>query len=355
MAAKLSSIIGFRAEPDHVANSRPALADIGQSQSYSVGQDMPETKIRQSASKDKARRFFGQTVPESPQEETPWFLQLEHLGEITYDTKSEPMQVKAGTLIGLVEQLTRHDRPDTNFNTTFLLTYRSFTSASQLFDLLVQRFNIQPPQSLTREEFTIWEDQKQKPTRFRVVNTLKTWLEQYWMESNDAESRDLLSRAAAFTTSSIAGAKIPGATQITTIIGQREKGQDISAKKMVLTLTKNSTPAPILPKNLKKLKFLDVDPLEFARQLTMIESKLYGRIKPVECLDKTWMKSRPENGTDPAPNVKALILHSNQLTNWVAEMILQHGEVRKRVMVIKHFVAIADVRKLLLKPTCFPN
>jgi son of sevenless len=342
----------LRAEPGHAANLRPGIGEMGPSHSYTLGQEVADAKVRRPANKDKAARFFGQVptplmnqqeAPEvqSPQEETPWFLQLEHAGEITYDTKNEQPQVKAGTLTGLVEQLTRHDRPDTTFNTTFLLTYRSFTTAAELFELLVQRFNIQPPQGLTRDEYNMWEDQKQKPTRFRVVNTLKTWLEQFWMENNDEESRALLERASAFTTSAIAGAKIPGATQIATVIDQRKKGQDTSAKRLVLTLT-NSAPTPILPKNMKKLKFLDVEPLEFARQLTILESKLYGKIKPVECLDKTWTK-KATNGSDHAPNVKALILHSNQLTNWVAEMILQYPEVKKRVMIIKHFVAIADV------------
>jgi son of sevenless-like protein len=31
------------------------------------------------------------------------------------------------------------------------------------------------------------------------------------------------------------------------------------------------------------------------------------------------------------------------MTNWVAEMILAQTDVRKRVVVIKHFVAVADV------------
>ena len=114
------------------------------------------------------------------------------------------------------------------------------------------------------------------------------------------------------------------------------------SKKLVLNLS-NSAPQPVLPKNMKKLKFLDIDATEFARQLTIIESRLYGKIKPVECLDKTWQKKDKVENADPAPNVKNLILHSNQLTNWVAEMVLSHQEVKKRVAVIKHFITVADV------------
>lgn len=111
---------------------------------------------------------------------------------------------------------------------------------------------------------------------------------------------------------------------------------------MIQTLNQ-STPSPIVPKNMKKLKFLDIDVTEFARQLTIIESRLYGKIKAAECLNKTWQKKVGEGEPDAAPNVKALILHSNQMTNWVAEMILAQQDVKKRVVVIKHFVSVADV------------
>ena len=70
---------------------------------------------------------------------------------------------------------------------------------------------------------------------------------------------------------------------------------------------------------------------------------LYARIKPTEFLNKTWQKKVAEGEPEPAPHVKALILHSNQMTNWVAEMILGQSDVKKRVVVIKHFVAVADV------------
>jgi son of sevenless-like protein len=126
------------------------------------------------------------------------------------------------------------------------------------------------------------------------------------------------------------------------ILDQRLAGKDLGGRRMVQTVNQN-TPPPIMPKNMKKLKFLDIDVVEFARQLTIIESRLYGKIKSTECLNKTWQKKVGEGEPEPAPNVKALILHSNQMTNWVAEMILSQTDVRKRVVVIKHFVAVADV------------
>lgn len=325
---------------------RPHLGDMEKSASYTVGQDPFEIKRPK---KDKAREFFGAIPPgtlgdedEPPiaPDDRPWFLQMEHEHEVHRDMRTDPPQVKSGTLGGLVEQLTRHDRPDPTFNTTFLLTYRSFISAAELFELLVRRFNTQPPPNLTRDELLIWEEQKQKPVRFRVVNILKTWIEHYWMESNEPSSLQLLERVNVFARNTVTNAKIPGGAQLATVIEQRMKGQDTSAKKLVLTLT-GSAPTPVVPKNMKKVKFIEIDPLEFARQLTIVESRLYGKIKPVECLEKIWEKKDDETG-GRAPNVRTLILHSNQVTNCVAEMILSHSELKKRANVIKHFVAIAD-------------
>lgn len=336
-----------------VLPSRPAIrrraTDTSGNSGSTGGVDDPLRRNMQ-----KAERFFGQAPPPTitrepapapPQEETPWFLAFDHENEVFFDTKSETPTLKCGTLAGLVEQLTRHDKLDASFNNTFLLTYRSFTTAQELFEMLVDRFMIQPPPGLTPDEFQLWTDRKQKPIRFRVVNILKSWFENYWMEPNNEANMELLRRVYAFTKESIAASKTPGTQQLLTIIEQRLRGQDTTVKRLVPT-NNAPMPQPILPKNMKKLKFLDIDPTEFARQLTIIESRLYAKIRPIECLNKTWQKKVAPGEEEPAANVKALILHSNQLTNWVAEMILMQSDVRKRVVVIKHFVNVAEVSNL---------
>jgi len=323
---------------------RPLLANVKHTQSYTEGVDPATENYRTENS--KVKKFFGEVpapvMPRQDSEETPPFLKLDHEGEIAYDMKVNPPQLRGGTLTGLVEQLTRHDRLDSHFNNTFLLTYRSFTTASELFEMLVKRFSIQPPYRLAQEDYQTWVDKKQKPIRFRVVNILKSWFDNYWMENNDQAGNHLLSRVYSFAKDSIATTGTPGSGPLMTVVEQRLRGQDTRAKRLVLTLN-TSTPVPIMPKNMKKLKFLDIDATEFARQLTIIESRLYGKIKPTECLNKTWQKKVSPDDPEPAANVKALILHSNQLTNWVAEMILTQSDVKKRVVVIKHFVSVADV------------
>lgn len=97
-----------------------------------------------------------------------------------------------------------------------------------------------------------------------------------------------------------------------------------------------------MPNN-TKLQFLDVNMVEFAQQLTIVESRLFGKIKASKCLNKMWQKKVAEGEPNLAPNIKALILHSKQMTNWVAGMILEQLDVKKRVDVINHFISIANI------------
>ena len=80
-----------------------------------------------------------------------------------------------------------------------------------------------------------------------------------------------------------------------------------AARRPVGNLAPGPLPPPILPRNLKKLKFNDIEPLELARQLTIMDGRLFQRITAQECLGKAWPK---QFGND-APNISAMIDMSN--------------------------------------------
>lgn len=77
---------------------------------------------------------------------------------------------------------------------------------------------------------------------------------------------------------------------------------------MTVNTPQQQPPPPINPKNSKKLKLLDIDSLELARQLTILESRLYQKIRPMECL----VRSR-EQKTDHNDNIAAVIHTSNRV------------------------------------------
>lgn len=273
----------------------------------------------------------------------PHYLKLDHENEIIYNTKVDPPAVTGGTLTGLVEQLTRHDSSHTGFRDTFLLTYQSFMTGQDLFDQLVRRWSIQPPPGLSEDEYDIWTKEKQKVVRFRVYNILKSWVEFYWMEEQGRHEMDLLEQIQDFATDVMQGEGIPSIASLLALLDARLKGEEPKSRKT--TASYQEGPPPKLPKNMKKFKFSDIDPTECARQLTIIQQRLYCRIRASECLVRTWgSKIEVPKGLDQQEAIKDNVRHANQVTNWIAEIILSHSDLKKRALNLKLIIAVADVR-----------
>ncbi|GAB5585161.1 hypothetical protein Unana1_00061 [Umbelopsis nana] len=304
----------------------------------------PDLDTAQSSTKqDKLKKFFGEdaaiaaeaaAASKSAVNDTPSFLGYDYDPvDIVVNMEGD---VKGGTLSALTERLTSHKFLDTNFNGTFLLTYRSFCTTEELLSLLEARYMIRPPEDLTEEQLEVWTEKKQKLVRLRVFNVLKNWLETYFIEE-DALSLERLQK---FTDSTIRDTLSFSAEQLDKLIKKRQETDDQGGlRKMVPNLCVTA-PSPIVPKNMKRLKLLDIDTLELARQLTILDFKLYSSIRPIECLDKAW--SQDDARGEVAANVKSSIEFCNQVTAWVTDTILSQNEIRKRCNVIKYWVQVAE-------------
>lgn len=267
-------------------------------------------------------------------EAIPWFLQN--------DTPSEDIvvndagQVKGATLNALMERLTMHNAFDPTFNSTFLLTYQSFTTTDEFLDLLFARFRTERPSSLSSEEQALWVEKRQRPIQFRVFNVLKAWIESHYDERQHASHLQRIKEFAMDEMVQFAGMTSPANLLLRNI----ERKSGVGEQMKITMVMPASAPPPLLPRNLKKIKFLDIDPLEMARQLTLIDSRLYNRIRPSECLNKSWSR---ENGTEIAKGIRDVISANNRVSGWVSEAILVQEDLKKRANWVKHFVAIADV------------
>ncbi|CAE6415553.1 unnamed protein product [Rhizoctonia solani] len=274
-------------------------------------------------------RSGGAITPAPIVDTTPWYLK---------PTYSEPPQiqfntdggVRGGTLPALIERLTMHDQMDSTFIDAFLMTYKSFTTTRELFQLLVERFRIQPPDGLTPAELDDWVDRKQKPVHVRVVNIFKKLLE---LSVIDKEDRSILDSIKSFAGEIMR--EVAPAEQLIRFVDRIQKQGDSLGRKYTVT-TISAAPPSLLPKSGKRLKLLDIDPLELARQLTLLESKQYNAIKPIECL----ARARDE----PAENdsIKTIITTTNKIASWVAFSVLEKDEPRRRGNTIKHFIHVAE-------------
>ncbi|KAG0205022.1 hypothetical protein BGX28_003228 [Mortierella sp. GBA30] len=311
----------------HHANDRPSSPPS------------PSTSQKPDLRGDKLKKMLGEDAPAPKPKltEQPWYLGHDYSqADISFNMEGH---VKGGTLPALVERLTLHDSLDANFVATFLLTYRSFATTEQLFTLLFRRFTITPPMGLDASELEQWTEKKLTPIRLRVFNIIKSWLENYYLE-DEAEDRHVLPKIKEFSDSSLMRETMSfAAVQLIKLVERRESS-DGAFRKMVLNLT-TQAPQPITPRNLKRIKFMDLDPLELARQLTIMEAGYYNKIKPIECLAKAWTSEDPELAAK-AVNIKKMIETSNLYANWIDEIVLSEKDIKKRAAIIKHLVAVAE-------------
>ncbi|GJC81499.1 ras guanine nucleotide exchange factor A [Colletotrichum liriopes] len=255
-------------------------------------------------------------------------------------------QVTGGSLAALVERLTTHEStPDATFVSTFYLTFRLFCSPLKLAETLIDRFH-----------YVAEAPHMAGPVRLRVYNAFKGWLESHWRDETDREALTLIEPFAQFEL----GAVLPSAGRRLLELAQRVSKDIALVPRLVSSMGKTNTsiaqyipadtPHPALAITKSQIHqlftwknggsnptILDFEPLEIARQLTIKQMTIFCSIMPEELLASQWMKKR---GVD-APNVKAMSALSTDLSNLVAETILQYSEVKKRAAVIKQWIKVA--------------
>ncbi|KAJ3069632.1 hypothetical protein HDU98_007303 [Podochytrium sp. JEL0797] len=261
-----------------------------------------------------------------------WYLKHDYAdSDIAFNADGS---VKGGVLEALVERLTLHNGSDVSYMQSFLLTYRSITDSETLFRLIKDRFCIAPPVGLSEDEIADWESHKKYFIQLRVLNVLKSWLENYFYDEDAGVLFEIKEFA---VTKMMLETPMLGRQLLKFVERRQEKG----SKTLVRAFT--AVPPPILPRTLKTFSFLDLDSIEVARQLTILESSVYCRIQPVELLKKAWGR---EEGV-LSPNVKEMINHSNQIAGWVVKTILLERDAKKRALVVKQFILIAEKCRIL--------
>ena len=67
-----------------------------------------------------------------------------------------------------------------------------------------------------------------------------------------------------------------------------------------------------------KMGFMDIDPLELARQLTLLEFELFKTIKPTEFLDQAWLSKDKEK---LAPGIMSMTKWSTRVSSTILLII----------------------------------
>lgn len=193
--------------------------------------------------------------------------------------------IKGGTLDALVNALTDPQLADEKFCVAFLATYKSFTTSERLLNLLIERYCLNRSFNLDAPELTSKSSTLSKLIQSRVLFVLHTWLDIYF----DPSEKSCLSAMDHFVRNEVKQANFKDEhQQLLRLIGRQSLGLEKPVPAFQLM---GAVPVPILPSNLKETQFMDIHALELARQLTLIESDLFMKIKPNECIKKGWAKS----------------------------------------------------------------
>ncbi|KAH6896299.1 ras guanine nucleotide exchange factor domain-containing protein [Coprinopsis sp. MPI-PUGE-AT-0042] len=249
--------------------------------------------------------------------------------DLTFDVAGS---VKAGTVSALVAYLAPHDHPlDQAFAEAFMKTFRSFITVDTFLDFLIARYRTQPDNvaaNLSVDD--TWRKQKQT-VQLRVTNILKLLV-----QVNDIREADLhiFSRIESFLQSpDVIGISPEVETLRVSITEARSRVNRLGVAKP----HDIPPPAPIVPTARTRLWITEIDPLELARQLTIMESQLYQRLT-IEDFRKPGAR-----GPDD-PNV---FRTSDKIMVWVTDLVLSKETSRKRARTTSHLISVAHHCRLL--------
>lgn len=277
------------------------------------------------------------------------------------DSTSDPTPViKCATLTKLVERLTYH-KYHPNFVDAFLTTYKSFMSDSEeLLDMLIERFKIPDPPIVVlygnqtsiseidyinyRKYLRRFRQEYSKPVKMRVVNVLKSWIRDHY---NDFENHpNLLDKLNIFLDDVYTNEKI-----LRPLIASIKKS--IEQKKMSQGDKKDNIhrhqKAPEIewwsakPNEFENFDILTIHPVEFARQLTLIEFDIFQAIKPYDLINENLdLRTRKET-KNKATNISKMERHFTLLSYWVRKCIVETEDFDKRCAIFNRTVDIMGV------------
>ena len=256
-------------------------------------------------------------------------------------------QIVGGTLPALIERLTTPDTtPDASFVSTFFLTFRLFATPVAFAQALIDRFQY------------VGESQRNAASvRLRVYNVFKGWLESHWRNDCDHVALEMIMP---FATRQLQIVLPTAGKQLARLAEQVTTASGALVPRLVSSIGKTNTSimqyvaseTPLPPSAItksqisalsgwkygnKEISILDFEPLELARQFTLKESQIFCSILPEELLASEWTKKTGSM----AVNVRAMSRLSTDLTNLVADSILQVEDPKRRASTIKQWVKIA--------------
>eukprot|EP00834_Sanchytrium_tribonematis_P004723 NODE_248_length_11794_cov_0.876015.p2 type:complete len:785 gc:universal NODE_248_length_11794_cov_0.876015:4327-1973(-) len=297
----------------------------------------------------------------------------EEQGIIIVENENALQEVKGGTPSKLVQRLLQCPTYDSIFIDNFFLTYREFTTPQFVLDELEAFFNI-----------IVKDQETHRPVyEIRLRDILCHWIKNYWDDfANNVELRSKLKDIITIRPMLSADKQ----QKVAELIKKNDTltGIRTMATPILLDDKSQSRLKPILPKQLAKrygiqsengpveisrriplgdsftievtvnnfntssddyrVNLLEIDAVEIARQISLIEFELFSQLKAEELIQKSWMASDKEK---KAPNLIRMAKFSNHLIMWFVSEIVNIKDIKVRTQAIEKLILIAQALEKL--------
>ena len=242
-------------------------------------------------------------------------------------TKSEQtldVDIKGGTLLELTYSL--FSPPSgvsrNSVEEVFLYTYTSFTNPHQLLQLLL----------------SLYDESESEPNpgvfRLRLCGFMVKWLKEHHQNLSPVDVQQVVS----FANSKVA--QNEGEVTQSRLLASV---QPTRARSMSEVMHSSPPPKSHLPPP-PPFTFMQINPVELARQLTLQFHTAYRRITPVECMISSFTGKEREARS---PNLTRLTEQFNLLSYWVASSIVSFEDLSARAMSIEYFISCATELRVL--------
>ncbi|KAJ6254870.1 guanine nucleotide exchange factor [Anaeramoeba flamelloides] len=230
----------------------------------------------------------------------------------------------------LIERLTWDVSSDSEFIKVFLRTHPWFMSIDYVLVKIFQRWHV--PDKKEGVEQEEW-DRIAKTIKLRIFSLLRTWVNGYFHEF-PAKS---LRRLENFALNDMSLDKLALGKKVVAVI-ERARDKIRQPEKQVF---KEKPPKPRLPKSIfsPHLKLSDIDELEVARQLTLLQFKLYSKLRTSELLIRNDLETTNKH---KVINLTRLKEYFNRLVGYFATEILNPKKSKHRIKVMMRLIKIGE-------------
>lgn len=247
--------------------------------------------------------------------------------DVIYEQINEQeILIMAGTKEKLFSLLADHRSPDKEYIDIFLATHLKFMSTNELFTSLLAYFenplNENAKKKITEEDLKNY----QNLIKFRIVNVFKKWLNYHY--AYEFEDKTIQTKMAKW----INGLK----GEQTLYIYMHNAWEKRLQTNYEAYEIEDEVPKSIIPKKqlVDDLGFLDIDPSEMARQITLLNQQMLINVRNNHLLE---FLSNPK---DPGNPVVEISEYSRTMTAWVTTEILTTPQIKKRTLVLSNFIRL---------------